>query len=112
MRHILLPLIVALLPTAIYLLVRLAMAANAQDAAEAEAADGSSRTRRPVPFGWLVGGGVALAVATLVGLALLDPGAPPGGRYEPARLEDGRIVPGRFLDDETPAPAPIPRLSD
>jgi hypothetical protein len=45
------------------------------------------------PWFVLVVSGLVLACASLVSLAFTG-GAEPGGRYEPARIEDGKIVPG------------------
>jgi len=49
---------------------------------------------REVPWSWLAGAGVLLVAIVLAGLALL--GGTPDGVYEPAHLEDGKVVPGRF----------------
>lgn len=48
-----------------------------------------------MPWPFLAGAGVSLLVVTLLALALLDGGAPPGATYVPPHLEDGRIVPGQ-----------------
>lgn len=53
------------------------------------------------PWYALVVTGLVLACASLVSLAFVG-GGDPGGRYEPARLEGGRVVPGRV----EPAPGP------
>lgn len=45
------------------------------------------------PWYALVVTGLVLACASLVSLAFTG-GADPGGQYEPARIEDGRVVPG------------------
>lgn len=44
---------------------------------------------------WLGVAGMVLAAITFFAVAELD-GAPPGSRYEPAQLIDGKIQPGRF----------------
>lgn len=49
---------------------------------------------REHPWPWLIGAGVLLAAIVLAGLALL--GGTPDGIYEPAHLEDGKLVPGRI----------------
>jgi hypothetical protein len=49
----------------------------------------------PIPWLWLAAIGGVLAVATFFAVAELD-GAPPGSRYEPARVIDGEIEPGHF----------------
>lgn len=57
----------------------------------------------PVPAGpempwlWLALAGLVLLAATLSYVALTS-GGPPDGVYEPPRLEDGRVVPGRIVD--------------
>lgn len=48
------------------------------------------------PWFLLTVAGMALACAALVSLAFLG-GAPPDGRYEPSRVEDGKIVPGQVV---------------
>lgn len=44
---------------------------------------------------WLVlaGAGVSLLIVVLLGLAFFGGGAPPGTRYVPPHMEDGRVVP-------------------
>ncbi len=51
------------------------------------------------PWFLLVSSGLALACVALAALAFVG-GAEPGSTYVPARIEDGRVVPGRA------APAP------
>ena len=55
---------------------------------------------RPVllrtPWFVLTAAGMALACAALASMAFIG-GAPPGGRYEPPRVEHGQIVPGRVV---------------
>lgn len=48
------------------------------------------------PWFALTVAGLVLVCAGFVALAFLEPGAPPGARYVPPRLEDGRLVPGEF----------------
>jgi hypothetical protein len=50
-----------------------------------------------VPWAWLGIAGAALVAVTL-GAAALIGGAPPGSHYEPAKVIDGKIVPGQFSD--------------
>lgn len=46
-------------------------------------------------MGWLVIGGLGLAIAGLVSLSVFG-GARPDSEYKPAEFRDGQIVPGRF----------------
>lgn len=57
----------------------------------------AARGRRweDAPWYWLVSAGLACVIISLGALALTS-GAPPGSTYQPARLEDGKIVPGGF----------------
>jgi hypothetical protein len=48
------------------------------------------------PWFLLTVAGLVLACAALASLAFIG-GAPPGGRYLPSRVEDGRIVPGEVV---------------
>ena len=80
-----------LLPTALYFLYAWFVARRAR------AQDPSGNTPPPeidVPWSWL---GLAGMVLVLVSLAInfIDTGAKPGGRYEPAHMENGKLVPGR-----------------
>jgi hypothetical protein len=50
---------------------------------------------RQGPWLWLIAAGIVLMAAGL-GFTAWTGGANPGGTYVPARLEDGRVVPGRF----------------
>lgn len=54
----------------------------------------SGTQEREHPWPWLIGAGVLLAAIVLAGLALL--GGTPDGVYEPAHLEDGKLVPGQI----------------
>ncbi|PWR23285.1 DUF6111 family protein [Zavarzinia compransoris] len=51
--------------------------------------------KRPVPWVPLLAVGIVLALVVVFGEALLG-GAPAGGRYVPARIENGQLVPGQF----------------
>ncbi len=44
---------------------------------------------------WLTGTALALMIVSFIVLANFS-GAPPGSTYEPARIEDGKFVPGRL----------------
>lgn len=48
------------------------------------------------PWFLLTAAGLVLASAALASLAFTG-GEPPGGRYVPSRVEDGRIVPGEVV---------------
>jgi len=48
-----------------------------------------------VPWTWLAVAGIVLVVISLAVFTMLDT-APPGSRYEPAQLIDGKIQPGHF----------------
>ncbi len=61
----------------------------------ARAAGALQPTWEEGPGFWLVLGGAALGVGSLVARALLGE-YNPEGVYQPARVEDGRIVPGRI----------------
>lgn len=71
-----------ILPTALYLLW-----------ARRAAARGLSPD---IPYPWLAAAGVALLALTVFALSLR--GGTPGGKYEPPRYEDGRVVPGHVVD--------------
>lgn len=51
------------------------------------------------PFFWLAGAGIVLTLAGLVMFAQITGGVR-DGVYEPARMEDGRIIPGRIVPRE------------
>lgn len=53
--------------------------------------------RSDMPFYWLVGSGVALVLVAMVTLAQFETGSETG-QYEPARIENGVVVPGRFVE--------------
>lgn len=53
--------------------------------------------RSDMPFYWLVGSGVALALIAMVTLAQFQTGGVTG-QYEPARIENGVIIPGRVVE--------------
>ena len=52
-----------------------------------------------LPWPWLSVVGVALLMITLGWLALIEGGAP-DARYQPPRMIDGRIEPGRMIPPE------------
>jgi hypothetical protein len=51
----------------------------------------------PTPWLGLAAAGVGLMAVSLVAWGLLS-GAPPGEQYVPARIEDGRVVPGTTVE--------------
>lgn len=51
--------------------------------------------RRPLPWVPLVAIGLMLVVLVTLSLAFLG-GEPAGGRYVPAHMQDGQLVPGRI----------------
>ncbi|MEM6381758.1 MAG: DUF6111 family protein [Pseudomonadota bacterium] len=53
--------------------------------------------RTDVPFYWLLGSGVALVFVSMITLAQFETGGTTG-QYEPPRIVDGEIVPGRFIE--------------
>ena len=53
--------------------------------------------RTDMPFYWLVGSGVALVLMAMITLAQFETGGTTG-QYEPPRLENGEIVPGRVVE--------------
>lgn len=53
--------------------------------------------RSDMPFYWLVGSGVALVLVAMVTFAQFETGGATG-QYEPARIENGEVVPGRFVE--------------
>lgn len=50
---------------------------------------------KDAPWGWLAATGLILMLIAL-GLLIRFSGSPPGGTYQPPRLEDGVIKPGRI----------------
>lgn len=50
---------------------------------------------REAPWAWLTIAGFLLAAASFVVYGLIT-GEPVGGIYEPAHVEDGKLVPGRI----------------
>ncbi len=60
-------------------------------------------TWRAAPMVTLVAIGFALVAASLFALALTS-GSDPEGRYVPAHMEDGELVPGRIDSDPEPQP--------
>ncbi len=60
---------------------------------------GTAENAEPVtvPWAWLGIAGALLAIATVVGFALLE-GVGNRGTYHPARVIDGKIQPGYFDD--------------
>lgn len=84
-RTILTELLLFIAPFAIYAIV---LGATRRDARDSEHWPASI-------VGWLAIAGSALMVAGLVYFAHFG-GAPPTGTYEPARYEDGKLVPGRI----------------
>jgi ABC-type Fe3+ transport system permease subunit len=53
--------------------------------------------RRQALWTWVALAGLVLVGAALFAVALTG-GSPPGGVYEPAHVEDGRVVPGHIVD--------------
>ncbi len=62
------------------------------------------REKWPMTILWLAG--AVLAVETMIVAAVSDPGYRGNGRYVPAHMEDGKIVPDRFEPAPPPAPKP------
>lgn len=71
-------------------------------------------TRRTLPEGGVYAGapwmslaatGVVLAIVSFLAIAVFS-GGDPDSVYVPARLEDGKIVPGRLVPRESVEPAP------
>ncbi|HLA19941.1 MAG TPA: DUF6111 family protein [Pseudolabrys sp.] len=84
-RTVLVELLLFLAPFAIYAIVLWSTQRDARDLAHWHARILMS----------LAIGGLLLMIGGLIYFAHFG-GAPPGGVYEPARLEDGKLVPGRI----------------
>ncbi|MCC7048193.1 MAG: hypothetical protein IT562_15880 [Alphaproteobacteria bacterium] len=85
-----------LLPTVLYLVYAWHLGRRAR----ARGGDGGAVPAEvDVPWSWLVLAGVVLAgvVLALISVAVnfIDTGAKPGAHYEPAHMENGKLVPGR-----------------
>lgn len=80
-----------LLPTGVYLLWIFVLRAPHEKGARAG----------PVPWVWLVGGGVALLAAVLIAMSV-GFGTPQHGIYVAPQWRNGRIVPGHIV----PTPRP------
>jgi hypothetical protein len=91
MRRFLEIVVPLLLPTALYMAYLLAARRRAA------AVPGQSGWWREVPWAWLAISGGLLVLLSLFAASLFG-GAPPGSRYEPARLQNGTIEPGKFAD--------------
>jgi hypothetical protein len=85
---ILLPL---LLPTALYLMYAwyVGRRARAQDPS-----GNTAPAEIDVPWSWLAAAGVVLMLISFT-VGFVDTGAKPGAHYEPAHMENGKLVPGR-----------------
>jgi hypothetical protein len=77
------------LPTALYLLYTIVATRRAP------ALPGQLLWWREVPWLWLAAAGAVLVAVCLVAFALFG-GAAPGSAYRPARLIDGKVVPGQL----------------
>ncbi|MCC6468544.1 MAG: hypothetical protein IT563_09495 [Alphaproteobacteria bacterium] len=88
LASIVLPLV---LPTMLYLLYawHLGRRARARDPS-----GGATPAEVDVPWSWLVLAGVVLMLISLA-VNFVDTGAKPGAHYEPAHMENGKLVPGR-----------------
>ena len=77
---------------------------------EREDAEAQGRKLPPwqnFPWTWLVSLGAVLVVMAFVLLGNID-GADPGVEYRPARYEDGKLIPGEFIEKEEKAPEEAP----
>ena len=83
-----------LAPTIGYILYAYYTRKNREDVAEGKALP----PWRTWPWTNLIGGGALFAIIGLMGLAYFGDGGDRESDYAPARLEDGRIVPGGFED--------------
>jgi Family of unknown function (DUF6111) len=79
------------LPTAIYLLWL------AHRRRRAAAAGTAVPAWQKGPWFWLIVGGLAISAASFVTGALLS-GHSPSGKYVPAEVKDGRVIPGQIKD--------------
>jgi membrane protease YdiL (CAAX protease family) len=68
----------------------------------ANGGEGKVRRWEEGPWGWLVGGGLALGVLVAIVTVVLT-GRGKEGTYVPPRMEDGRVVPGH-LEPARPKP--------
>jgi hypothetical protein len=57
---------------------------------------GEAPTWAEAPLVWLAGSGLGLALIATLGVSLLQGGDKYDGLYVPARVENGRIVPGHI----------------
>lgn len=87
MRQVLQIVIPLLLPTVLYFIYLRVARRRA----------GANAPTPDVPWFWLAIAGAALVIISLVGFSFTG-GAPPGSHYEPAKVIDGKIVPGEFTD--------------
>jgi hypothetical protein len=78
------------LPTAIYVLWMVHRRRRA-------AAGTAALTWQQGPWFWLILGGIAMSAASFVFGALLA-GHSPGGKYVPAEVKNGRVIPGQIKD--------------
>lgn len=91
MRQFLSIVVPLLLPTVLYLLYMTMVRQRRSTTA------GAGSGWQEVPWTWLGIAGALLLVVTL-GAAALFGGADPGSEYRPARLIDGKIEPGGFVE--------------
>lgn len=91
MRQALTIILPLLAPTIIYIYLKSRGGGSAKIAA------------KNAPWIWLGASGVALAALVLTIWALTT-GEPTESTYQPARVEDGKVVPGRVVPRETDAP--------
>lgn len=57
------------------------------------------------PWGWLVIAGAALSAVSLIALALVGDDVNRGGIYVPAKVIDGKLVPGHIDPAAVPSPS-------
>lgn len=73
---------------------------------EREDAEAQGRKLPPwqeFPWTWLVSLGAVLVIAALVLFGAID-GADTDTQYRPARYEDGKLIPGEFIEKQDKAP--------